>query len=47
MFLLCFKLYPVLPSLPIIGVFVGISMLGRFIIKDVEGQMMAFAECPI
>lgn len=40
------KMYPVLPSLPIIGVLVDIGMLGRSIIKEgMVGQMAAFAEC--
>lgn len=40
-------MYPVLPSLPVIGVLVDIGMLGRSIIKEgVGGQMAAFAECP-
>lgn len=38
MFLLCFYMYPVLPSLPIIGVLVDIGMLGRSIIKEGMGD---------
>lgn len=41
-----FKTYPVLPSLPIIGVLVDIGMLGRSMIKEgMVGQMAVFAEC--
>lgn len=40
-----FKMYPVLPSLPIIGVLVDISMLGRSIINEgMVGQMAGFAD---